>query len=117
MSAPPAPYGIAFNPLASSFRVPTAGVYKITFYVNGIEANQFVVQVNGAAPSSGALVFGADGRLPSLGGAILALGSGAEITIANATTGRVDATVNLDASIGGSAAAINAWIMIEQLNG
>ncbi len=84
--------------------------------MNGVDANQFALRVNGAAPSSGALVFGADGSVPNVGGTVLALGVGAGITIANVTTGRVDATVNLDGSVGGTAAAINAWILIEQLN-
>jgi hypothetical protein len=116
-SNPAGPNGIAFTAPGSTFAIPTTGVYKVTFSVISTDDNQLSVRVNGVTPSSGAYVFGAELHQPNVGTAILALVRADVVTIINSTTGSLAGTINLDGSIGGTSAAINAWIMIEQLNG
>ena len=80
--------------------------------------NQFNILVNGSNPSTGPLVFGADGGEPNLGGATITVGNGAVITITNLTSTGTAGAVDLVTQVGGTNSAdVNAWIVIEQLNG
>ena len=112
--------GIAFVAGGSSFAVPTGGVYRVTFGVIGVEENQISILRNGSVPTGDVLVFGGHGRTPNVGSGLLALVGGDVVTIASLSSGLSGGgAVTLDGTIGGqpTAAAINAWIVIEQLNG
>ena len=113
--APAAPGGIAFDAPSSIFVVPTLGVYKVTFAVTGDRDNQISIQKNGEPLSRGTLVFGAISNQTNLGGAVLSLAAGDQLRLANLSSIGVGGFF-LTPGTGGSAAAINAWIVIEQLN-
>ncbi len=98
---------------AGGFQVLNAGVYKVTFSVTANEPNQLDIRVNHQVPESGALVFGASGDVPNQGSAILTLASRNIVTLENWSSA---GDVTLDTHEGGSAAAVNASILIEQLN-
>jgi hypothetical protein len=95
-------------------------VYRVTFGLNGAEDTQISILANGSAPIGGALVYGGHGRSQNVGSGIVALTGGDILTIANLSSGFAgDGKVTLDDTLGGAptAAAINAWIVIEKLNG
>jgi hypothetical protein len=104
---------IGFTPGTGAFTVPNNGNYKITFSILASESNQFDLRVNGDPLPSGNLVFGANGDQPNDGVAVLTLVAGDVLTLENWTSA---ADVLLDTDRGGTAAAINASILIEQLN-
>jgi hypothetical protein len=116
-SAPAAPNGVTLDASKSAFSVPVVGVYKVTFSVLGSEDNQFAVRVNNQPPLSGALVFGAQGRRQNAQTVVLALAAHDAVSIVNFSSGVGTATVHLETNLGGTSTSINAWIMIEQLNG
>ncbi|MEO6702541.1 MAG: hypothetical protein ABI140_19950 [Jatrophihabitantaceae bacterium] len=104
---------IGFTPGTGSFTIPNDGNYKVTFSVLANESNQFDLRVNGDPIPSGALVFGSTGGEPNDGTAVLTLVTGDVLTLENWTS---VGDVVLDTDRGGTAAAINASILIEQLN-
>ena len=112
LSSPPSPGGIVVNGPGSTFSVPTAGVYTVTFAVTAIVDNQLSVQVNGIVAS----LFGAEAHTPGIGTAVVALSAGDVLTIVNSTTGPSAGSLDLDGSIGGTSSAINAWIMIQRVS-
>lgn len=105
---------INFTPGGGSFEVVTGGTYKVTFSVLANEANQLDIRVNNAQPTGGALVFGAAADQPNSGTAILELSGGDTVTLQNLTS--TGATMTLRTTVGGTAASINASLVIEQLN-
>lgn len=104
---------IGTGPDAGGYQVLNAGVYKVTFSVRAEEANQLDIRVNHQTPESGAFVFGAFGDQPNVGSAILTLQGGDIVTVENWSSA---GDVSLITNEGGSAAAINASMLIEQLN-
>ncbi len=114
---------ISFTNGTGSFTVGTAGVYKVTFWAIADEDNQFDMRVNGQVPAMGLVVFGGLAHQPTSGTSVLTLDAGDVVTLQNiSSTGEAaDAPilagdVLLSTSVGGSAATLNAWITIEQLN-
>lgn len=98
----------------------TAGTYKVSFGVASLRPAQLNVEVDGVAPTGGALVFGADGgnvagNFTSTGGtAVVTLTAGQTITLANHTTATTD--IDLASPVGGTGPSISAWILIEKLS-
>lgn len=114
---------INFTVGQGSFQVLDAGVYKVTFSIAAAQANQFDIRVNGGAVGSGALVFGAGAGQPNVGTAILTLGGADTVTLENWTStgaepdgGPGAGDVTLATQNGGTANAVNASFVIEQLN-
>jgi Collagen triple helix repeat (20 copies) len=106
--------------LAGQFKVTTAGVYRVTFSVSAAEASQLDVYVNGGPPTPPAK-FGAALGQPNVGTALVSVPNAGIITLVNATStgGASDdppadpGDITLPALLGGTGAAINAWITIE----
>ena len=97
----------------------TAGTYKVSFGVASLRPAQLNVEVDGVAPTGGALVFGADGgnvagNFTSTGGtAVVTLTAGQTITLANRTSATEP---DLASPVGGTGPSISAWILIEKLS-
>jgi hypothetical protein len=116
--------GIAMDGGTAGAQVLTAGVYKITFFVQATQASQIDIRVNGLQPSS-PYVFGATAGNPTTGSAVLTLAGGDVISLQNYSStgapaedgGLATGDLTLATGVGGSAPTINAWISVEQLNG
>jgi hypothetical protein len=91
-----------------------AGIYKVTFSVSGTEPNQFALFVNGVM-AAGTVYGSGAGTQQNNGQAILDIPANATLTLVNHTS---NAAVTLAANtpIGGTAAAVNASILIQKLN-
>ncbi|MEO8267112.1 MAG: hypothetical protein ABI706_16530 [Ilumatobacteraceae bacterium] len=105
--------------LDDAFTAVNAGTYKVSFGVASQLPAQFNLEVDGVAPTGGALVFGADGGnvlgdfTSTEGTAVVTLTAGQTITLAN----RSSATEpDLASSVGGTGPSISAWILIEKLS-
>lgn len=115
--------GLLMEPSAPGVQIAQDGVYRIEFSVMADEPAQLDVRVNGLQPE-GVAVFGADAGRPIVGVIVLALQGGDVVTLENwSSTGvTVDdeplivGDVTLTTTAGGTVAAVNAWITIEQLN-
>lgn len=111
------PGAFSTDVLDDAFTAVNAGVYKVSFGVASLLAAQIDVEVDGVAPTGGALVFGSDGGAvdpTTTGGtAVLTLAAGQTITLANrgAATG-----IDLASPVGGTGPSISAWILIEKLS-
>ncbi|MEN9645021.1 MAG: hypothetical protein RL238_1690 [Actinomycetota bacterium] len=105
------------------FMVSQGGMYKVTFQVSAVEPSQIDVFVNDAAAVPVA-TFGAAAGQPNSGTAIVQVPDGGIISLRSVTsTGtlnddppEVPGDITLPALLGGSAAAANAWIVIELLS-
>jgi hypothetical protein len=112
-----------FGLAAGEFAVSATGVYKVTFSVSPAEASQLDLYVNGLAMQP-AMTFGAPLGQPNTASALVDLVGGDVLSLVNATsTGQTTDDVannigdlTLPATLGGSAAAINAWITIELIS-
>ncbi len=114
--SPAGPTGIAFDAPSSTFIVPTAGVYRVSFSVIGSQNNQISIRKTSGAVSTDTLVFGAVTDQTNLGGALLTLAAADRISIAYLSSSG-SGSLNLLANIGGTVPAINAWIEIQLVNG
>jgi hypothetical protein len=102
--------GITYTPGSGTINVTSAGTYLINFSVSGTESNQFAIAVNGSPNAS--TIYGAGaGTEQNNGQAIITLAANDVITLINHTSATA---VQLFATppIGGTAAAINASIVI-----
>ncbi|MFO7536313.1 MAG: hypothetical protein R6X19_11665 [Kiritimatiellia bacterium] len=106
--------GITHGLGSSSILFATEGVYKITFSVSGTEPNQFALFINGILVSESVYGSGA-GTQQNSGQAILLIGANDVLTLRNHTSA---AAVTLAAAppIGGTVTAVNASILIQQLD-
>lgn len=104
--------GLAMDDDDTGVQVLTDGVYRITFSVSAVGANQFDLRVNGVQPTP-PLVFGAVAGSVNTGTVVLSLVGGSVVSLQNYSSA---GDVILGEDIGGSEASINAWIMVEQLN-
>jgi hypothetical protein len=106
--------GFTHDPGSSDITVVNAGDYKVTFSVSGAEPNQFALFINGVVVAESVYGSGA-GTQQNTGQAILAMEAGDVLTLVNHTSA---AAVTLAAAppIGGTAAAVNASILIQQLD-
>jgi hypothetical protein len=115
--------GLSMTPGDADIMVETDGVYKISFSVLANEESQLDVRVNGVQPG-GAMVFGAAEGVANTGTVMLQLAGGDVLTLENwSSTGTLVADdplvvgdLTLATSVGGTAANINAWIVVEQMN-
>ena len=102
--------GVTYALLSGAIHVTSAGTYLIDFSVSGTEPNQFAIAVNGVPNTS--TVYGAGaGTEQNNGQAIITLAANDVITLINHTSA---GAVQLFATppIGGTAAAINASVVI-----
>ncbi|HXD01101.1 MAG TPA: collagen-like protein [Verrucomicrobiae bacterium] len=99
---------------SSQLQVINAGVYKVTFSVSGTEPNQFALFVNGV-PVPGSIYGSGAGTQQNNGQVIVSVGANDILTLVNHTSA---AAVTLAAStpIGGTAASVNASILILRLD-
>ena len=99
---------------SSDMVIVSAGDYKMSFSVSGTEANQFALFINGVAVVETVYGSGA-GTQQNTGQAILTLQANDVLTLRNHTSA---AAVTLAAGppIGGTAAAVNASVLIQKLN-
>jgi len=106
--------GFAHGLGSPDITVINQGVYKVTFSVSGTEPCQFALFINGVVVAESVYGSGA-GTQQNTGQAILAIGANDVLTLVNHTSA---AAVTLAASppIGGTATAVNASILIQQLN-
>ena len=106
--------GITHTPGSSGVFFTSAGVYSVHFSVSGTEPNQFTLFLNGAPVTDSVYGSGA-GTQQNSGQSILAIPAGATLTLVNHTSA---AAVTLAAGppIGGTAAAVNASVLVVKLN-
>jgi hypothetical protein len=99
---------------SSQIQVANAGIYKVTFSVSGTEPNQFAVFLNGVVVPGSIYGSGA-GTQQNNGQVIISIGANDILTLVNHTSA---AAVTLAAStpIGGTAASVNASILIQRLD-
>jgi hypothetical protein len=103
--------GFTFTPSSTTITVETAGIYSIDFIVSGAEASQFAIFVNGS-PVVGSTYGSGAGTQQNNGQMIVALSTNDTITLVNYSS---NASVTLNASIGGTQINVNASILIERL--
>jgi hypothetical protein len=106
--------GITHGLGSSEIIVVNQGDYKVTFSVSGTEPSQFALFLNGVVVAETVYGTGA-GTQQNNGQAILAIGANDVLTLRNHTSA---AAVTLAAAppIGGTAAAVNASVLIQKLN-
>jgi hypothetical protein len=104
--------GITHSLGSSDIVLATQGVYKITFSVSGTEPNQFAIFLNGVVVAGSVYGSGA-GTQQNNGQAILVIASGDILTLRNHTSA---AAVTLASPIGGTAAAVNASVFIQEVD-
>lgn len=103
---------ITHAPGTSQILAGTAGDYKVTFTVAGVEPNQFTLYQNGA-PVAGATYGSGAGTQPSTGFVIVTMAAGDVLTLRNHTSA---AAVTMQTLAGGTQINANASILIEKLN-
>ncbi|MEQ1703633.1 MAG: collagen-like protein [Ilumatobacteraceae bacterium] len=115
--------GISMDPGGAGFQVLSAGVYSVSFMVLAEEGHQFDVRVNGVQPDLPVTFMGADQQatigtivLPLLGGDVVTLENWTSTGVLVNDAPLVAGDVELATGVGGSAAGVNAWIMVTQLN-
>jgi hypothetical protein len=104
--------GIGHNLGASDIFIAESGFYKVQFSISGAEPNQFALYLNGTLLSSTVYASGA-GTQQNSGQAILAIGASDLLSLRNHSSA---AAVTLATPIGGTAAAVNASILVQKLN-
>jgi hypothetical protein len=103
--------GITHTAGTSQIDITSAGDYKVTFSVSGVEPNQFALFVNGASAAGGVYGSGA-GTQQTYGQAIIALAVGDVLTLRNHSSA---AAVTLQTLAGGTQTNVNASIILEKL--
>jgi hypothetical protein len=104
--------GITHAPGNAGIAFVTAGDYKITYSVSGVEPSQFALFVNGALVSGTVYGSGA-GTQQNTGQVIVTIGAGDVLTVKNHTS---SAAVTLQTLAGGTQANANASVAIEKLD-
>ena len=106
--------GISHGLGTAGIGLANAGDYKVTFSVSGAEPSQFALFVNGVLVVGSVYGSGA-GTQQNTGQAILIIGAGDILTLRNHSSA---AAVTLAGAppIGGTAAAVNASVLIEKLD-
>jgi BclA C-terminal domain/Collagen triple helix repeat (20 copies) len=103
--------GITHTAGTSQIDITSAGDYKVTFSVSGVEPNQFALFVNGA-PATGSVYGSGAGTQQTYGQAIIALAVGDVLTLRNHSSA---AAVTLQTLAGGTQTNVNASIILEKL--
>jgi len=106
--------GITHDPGTTEIAIADAGIYKIAFSVSGTQPCQFALFVNGVLAPGSDYGSGA-GTQQNNGQVILSINANDIVTLRNHTSA---AAVSLAAAppIGGTAAAVNASVLLEKLN-
>lgn len=115
--------GISMDPGTAGFQVLNTGIYSVSFFMMGEEDNQLDVRVNGSQPDFPTTFMGTDNQ-PTTGTIVMPLNGGDVVTFENWTSTGVVANdaplivgdVTLATGVGGSAAGVNAWLLVTQLN-
>jgi BclA C-terminal domain/Collagen triple helix repeat (20 copies) len=103
--------GITHTAGTSQIDITSAGDYKITFSVSGVEPNQFALFINGAQAAGG--VYGSgSGTQQNSGQSIITFAIGDVLTLRNHSSA---AAVTLQTLAGGTQTNVNASIIIEKL--
>ena len=103
--------GILHIPGTSAITIISAGTYKVSFGVSGVEPNQFALFVNGFAVPGSISGSGA-GTQQNTMEMIVQLVAGDVLTVRNHSSA---AAVTLQTLAGGTQVNSNAWILIEQV--
>jgi len=105
--------GIAHSPGTSAIEVVTAGTYKVSFSVSGVEPNQMALFVNDAVVVPGSVYGSGAGTQPNTGQTMIVLGAGDVLTLRNHSSA---AAVILQTLAGGTQTNVNASVIIETLD-
>lgn len=100
--------GITHTAGSAAINIVSAGTYLINFSVSGTQPNQFAISVNGA-PNLSTIYGSGAGTQQNDGQAILVLQAGDVVNVINHTS---SGGIGLATPIGGTAASINASIVI-----
>lgn len=103
--------GIQHTPGSTTMTVQTAGDYRVSFSVSGVEPNQFAVFVNGTVVPGGIFGSGA-GTQQNRGELIVGLAAGDVLTLRNHSSA---AAVTLQILAGGTEVNANASMTIEKV--
>ena len=103
--------GISHAPGDNAIVVYNPGIYKVTYIVTAVEANQFAVFVNGAL-APGAVLGAGGGARQNTGQMLLQFLAGDVISLVNHSSA---AAVDLQIPAGGTQSNVNASILIERL--
>lgn len=104
--------GITHAPGNAGIVATVAGDYEITFFVSGVEPNQFALFVNGAA-SAGTVHGSGAGTQQSRGTVILNLAAGDVLTLVNHSSA---SAVTLQTLAGGTQTSVNASVRILKIS-
>ncbi|MBF0407128.1 MAG: hypothetical protein HQM10_07235 [Candidatus Riflebacteria bacterium] len=104
--------GIIHAPGTAVIVVSSAGNYKVTWIVAGVEPNQFALYINGA-PVAGAIYGSGAGTQPNSGQVLITAAGGDVFTLRNHSS---TAAVTLQTLAGGTEINANASILIEKLS-
>jgi hypothetical protein len=88
------------------------GIYKVNYSVSGVEPNQFALFVNGVLVADSVYGTGA-GTQQNTGQSILLAAAGDVVTLVNHSSA---AAVTLTSTVGGTAVAVNASVLIQKLD-
>jgi hypothetical protein len=103
--------GLTHAPGTSLILVNTAGIYKVSFSVSGVEPNQFALFLNGV-PVAGSVSGSGAGTQQNNAETIVTVSAGDILTLRNHSSA---AAVTLQTLAGGTQLNSNAWILIEKL--
>ncbi|MDB5059500.1 MAG: hypothetical protein JWO59_2972 [Chloroflexi bacterium] len=104
--------GITHAPGSSQILVTTAGDYKVSYSVSGVEPNQFTLFLNGA-PIAGATYGSGSGTQQNNGQAIITFAAGDVLSLRNHSSA---AAVTIQTLAGGTQINVNASVIIEKLS-
>ena len=104
--------GITHSPGTSDISIASAGDYKVTFSVSGVEPGQFALFLNGGIIAGTVYGSGA-GTQQNTGQAIVAIGPNDILTLRNHSSA---AAVTLQTLAGGTATSVNASVLLQKLN-
>jgi len=103
--------GFIHAPNTAGIQVVSAGIYKVTFSLSGVEPNQMALFVNGVV-SPGTVYGSGAGTQPNTGQTIVTLAAGDELTLRNHSSA---SAVTLQTLAGGTQDNVNASLAIEKL--
>jgi hypothetical protein len=98
----------------TDINIVNAGTYKVTFSVSGAEPNQFALFVNGIV-DPGSIYGSGAGTQQNSGQDVLHIGANDVLTLVNHTSAS-GVTLAASTPIGGTAATVNASILIVRLD-
>ena len=104
--------GITHAPGNAGIVIASAGDYKVTFSVSGVEPGQFALFLNGA-PVAGTVYGSGAGTQQNNGQAILTIAPNDVLTLVNHSSA---AAVTLQTLAGGTQTSVNASVLLQKLN-